>query len=380
MKLITNVLGVFAVRDGNIIDSILFEPDASAIAAKFEDTRDGISDQEYEIVKKLVDTKNRVIEVDKPDRFIFGVKKYASIPGDIKDVKFTKISERKSVYEIGAELGIPRDEIDRLIFSVNYQITKLRLSEIENDQNVIQAVSALDEIDNQVNVLVERLREWYSINFPEIDNIIAKHTTYVNFISSYGRREDFMDAEFDGKLGFDRQFFDRIKETASSSYGAEFSEDDANLMRIYADKIISLYFLKEKTTEYLTLKMTKIAPNLNAVAGPILGARLISIAGSLNRLSRMPASTIQILGAEDAFFKFLRTGKKPPKHGVIFQEPQISTAQKKIRGKLSRSYAAKIATCAKVDVFGGEFVGDVLREEFEKRAGTIKKAFKSQRV
>jgi len=87
----------------------------------------------------------------------------------------------------------------------------------------------------------------------------------------------------------------------------------------------------------------------------------------LSRMSTFPASTIQILGAEDAFFKFLKTGKKPPKHGIIFQLPEIRGAPKKIRGKIARTFAAKVSIAAKVDANKGKFIGNKLKEDFLKK-------------
>jgi nucleolar protein 56 len=119
--------------------------------------------------------------------------------------------------------------------------------------------------------------------------------------------------------------------------------------------------------------MQKTAPNISALAGPLLGARLIKLSNGLKRMAILPSSTIQILGAEDAFFRFLKTGKKPPKHGIIFQYPEIRNAKREIRGKLSRTLASKLAVAAKIDAYKGEFIGDKLNEDFLKRIASLKK-------
>jgi len=133
--------------------------------------------------------------------------------------------------------------------------------------------------------------------------------------------------------------------------------------------------LRRELTDYISTVMKEVAPNITALVGPLLGARLISLAGSLESLARLPASTIQVLGAEKALFRALRTGGKPPKHGVIFQYPDIHRSPRWQRGKIARALAAKLAIAAKVDAFTGRFIGDKLREELRRRIEEIKKVY-----
>ncbi len=121
--------------------------------------------------------------------------------------------------------------------------------------------------------------------------------------------------------------------------------------------------------------MKEVAPNITALVGPLLGARLLSLAGGLDELARLPASTIQVLGAEKALFRALRTGGKPPKHGVIFQYPDIHRSPRWQRGKIARALAAKLAIAAKVDAFTGRYIGDVLVQQLRKRIEEIKKLY-----
>ncbi|MEM0320545.1 MAG: hypothetical protein QXS67_03955, partial [Candidatus Nezhaarchaeales archaeon] len=117
--------------------------------------------------------------------------------------------------------------------------------------------------------------------------------------------------------------------------------------------------------------------NLKELIGPVLGARLIALAGGLERLAKLPASTIQLLGAEKALFRALRTGSKPPKHGVIFQYPEIHRSPKWQRGKIARALAGKIAIAARVDFFTGEYIADELKEDLKNRIKEIKETYKS---
>ena len=129
----------------------------------------------------------------------------------------------------------------------------------------------------------------------------------------------------------------------------------------------------KRLEEQIEYDMQKIAPNISMLVGSVIGARLISIAGGLERLAVMPASTIQVLGAEKALFRFKKEGGKPPKHGVIFQHPLINRAQLKDRGKISRLLATKIAIAVKADVFTKKDISDTLKEDLEKRLKEIRK-------
>ena len=118
--------------------------------------------------------------------------------------------------------------------------------------------------------------------------------------------------------------------------------------------------------------MQQIAPNITEMVGPLIGARLISLAGGMERLATMPSSTIQLLGAEKALFRFKKEGGKPPKHGVIFQHSQINRNPKEIRGKIARTLATKIAIAAKADAFTKRDISKNLKEKLDKRIKEIK--------
>ena len=123
----------------------------------------------------------------------------------------------------------------------------------------------------------------------------------------------------------------------------------------------------------IKLDMEDVAPNIANIAGPIIGARLISLAGSLDKLARMPASTIQLLGAEKAFFRYRREGGKPPKHGILFRHPLVSKTSYKKRGKIARLLADKIAIAAKADRYTGKLISDLLKEKIDLEVKRIRK-------
>ncbi|GBF09486.1 snoRNA binding protein [Aeropyrum pernix] len=288
------------------------------------------------------------------------------------------LSARERLVSLGVELGFFSSEDDALNWlyevEVEYTRRKLRGAAQKRDMLAAQAIRAIDDIDKTVNLFVARLREWYSIHFPELNDLVREHEDYVKIVSAVGHRDN-ITVERLVDLGFSEEKARRIAEAAKQSIGADLSEIDIQAVQTLARITSELYQLRRRLTEYIEQVMNEVAPNITALVGPLLGARLISLAGGLDKLARMPASTIQVLGAEKALFRALRTGGKPPKHGIIFQYPDIHRSPKWQRGKIARALAAKLAIAAKVDAFTGRFIGDKLREELRRRIAEIKKIY-----
>ena len=259
-------------------------------------------------------------------------------------------------------------------FSLEATRRKLRREAQKRDLLAAQAIRAIDDIDKTTNLFAARLREWYSLHFPELDDLVREHEDYVKIVAELGHRDNItVDALV--KLGFSEEKARKIAEAAKKSIGADYPDYDIYPMQKLASITLSLYNLRRDLTDYIAQVMKEVAPNITALVGPLLGARLISLAGSLEELAYMPASTIQVLGAEKALFRALRTGGKPPKHGVIFQYPDIHRSPRWQRGKIARALAAKLAIAAKVDYFTGRYIGDKLRELLRKRIEEIKKLY-----
>ncbi|ACJ16788.1 snoRNP component [Thermococcus onnurineus NA1] len=261
-------------------------------------------------------------------------------------------------------------------FSVGVALTRLRIQEQSGarDKMIIQAIEALDDIDKVINLLVSRLREWYSLHFPELDEILPKHQQYVAFVKAIGPRENVTEEKL-RELGLPDGKIEKIVKAAESSMGAPLGKFDSDIIQKLASEISDLYKLREQIEDYLETAMDEVAPNLKALVGAKLGARLLSLAGGLKELAMMPASTIQVLGAEKALFRHLRTGAKPPKHGVIFQYPAINRSPWWQRGKIARALAGKLAIAARVDYFSGEYIAEELKQELEQRIKEIKEKY-----
>jgi nucleolar protein 56 len=285
---------------------------------------------------------------------------------------------REKIVDLAIESGFAKDKSDffEKLHTIMLELTrrKLRRAAEKRDLLAVQAIRAIDDIDRTINLYVARLREWYSLHFPELDELVREHLDYARIIHELGHRSN-ITVENLKKLGFSEDKAKKIAEAAAKSMGADLSDFDIEYIRTLAGIILDLYKLRETLGEYIEAVMKEVAPNITALVGPKLGARLLSLAGGLENLAKLPASTIQVLGAEKALFRALRTGGKPPKHGVIFQYPAIHRSPRWQRGKIARALAAKLAIAAKVDYFTGRFIGDKLKEELEKRIEEIKKLY-----
>jgi nucleolar protein 56 len=228
---------------------------------------------------------------------------------------------------------------------------------------IIQIISILDVLKKSISLLSSHLREWYGLHFPELtDKVIDDNMLLAKMISTLGAREKFTYENLRKNFELSDKKINILQEYASNSMGANFN---LKLVQDYASQILSLDSYSQDLEERLTVLMTKSAPNINAIIGSLIGAKLIAKAGGLRKLAFMPASRIQLLGAEKALYRFLKTGEKRPKHGLIFQWNQIRGSKYYHRGKIARVVSGKIGIAAKVDNFNGDFIGDELARILE---------------
>jgi nucleolar protein 56 len=248
------------------------------------------------------------------------------------------------------------DEYYSLLHEVTLEAAKLQVSgALTPDQRVIQAVEALDDINETTNSLSERLFEWYGSYFPESG---LGGEALALFIAKYGSREN-VDPD------------DPLYSKARNSMGAKLEAADEALLKGFAESVCSLYDRKRQIEAHIQSSMESISPNLSLIAGAMLGARLISIAGSLEKLAGFPASTIQVIGASKALFKHLRARAPSPKHGIIYNHPLINTAPWWVRGKIARALAAKLSLAARIDFYSGEKDPSIV-EKLEAKVQQIK--------
>ncbi len=226
-----------------------------------------------------------------------------------------------------------KEEYESLLHELNIAIAKKQAAQVTPEKQIIATIEAVDDLNETCNILAERLREWYMLSYNE-------------------------------KL--------RGEELANRIIEMQNDNEEIRLMQSFASSLLGLYRSCSYIENYLKENMPKTAPNITNIAGYMLGARLLSIAGSLEKLASMPSSTVQVIGAGNALFKHLKGKATSPKHGIIFQHTLVNSAPKKLRGKIARALALKISLAAKYDYYSGELKED-LREELNNRVEEIKK-------
>ena len=255
------------------------------------------------------------------------------------------------------KFGLNSDEISEIYQDL--AIYKIKKESATEDKHLIQAINSIDEIDETISKLIERIREWYALYFPEMD-IIKNNETYIKLISQNKTKDEIIKEKPDA---FPNNIID-IED--------DINPEDLEIMNNYAKSIFELQKSRKNIEEYIDHKMEDIAPNLRLLVGPTLGAKLISHAGGIKRLAMYPSSTVQIMGAEKALFRHLKSGDRPPKYGLIYQHPQVRGAKWWNRGKIARMLAGKISLAVRRDVFT-KTIDENVSEEFKEKAEEIEK-------
>jgi len=260
----------------------------------------------------------------------------------------------------------------------SYSRAKVKFNVHKSDNMIIQAIALVDQLDKDINTFAMRLREWYSWHFPELVKITTDNIQYARVAHFIGKRTSMTEdpsltAEKLEKLEaitMDSTMAQAILDATKTSMGFDISEIDILNLSMFTEKVVNLADYRGKLHQYLANKMNAVAPNLTALIGDIVGARLISHAGSLTNLAKYPASTVQILGAEKALFRALKTKGNTPKYGLIFHSTFIGRAQQKNKGRISRYLANKCSIASRIDCFSEEatnIFGEKLRDQVEER-------------
>lgn len=305
--LITRWFGVFLYDDGKVIDKRLFPKDSNEIAKRL-----------YKIYKGEVLEEEASFKDVKPDVTTPRLRSMGKLDDGVR----IKIDYRDYGYTIN------------MLKDACIKVAEKRIKEegMERHRRIAEAIHALDDIIKVENILMERLYSWYGF-FGKMDDIENVYN-----------------------LAIGNEKLDRMEENAIKKMAEIFDE---------------LEKAKEQLDEYIQNAMNEIAPNVTRIVGHKIAARLVALAGGIDRLAMMPAGTIQLLGAEKALFRHIKDGSLPPKHGIIFMHEMINRAPKKVRGKIARMLAAKISMAAKADAYTHNLIADKLKEDIERRYAEI---------
>lgn len=328
---VTNILGVLALeKNGNLVTYKLFPKKPELIAEKLKQSRKGeIIEEERYVLKKLrlAGYKEVIWDKQAKDGFISCVYEPDHRGKDIARNEFRRLATETRFVTTQAELN-------EIISKVNTLLTKEEVSRVKSDRVITHVIGIIDELDSSLNSLSERLREWYGMLSPETVRSVKSHEKLLEII-----------LESEGN--------DEVKRFSKS--------------------LRELYQTRDFLAEYLENACKETIPNLSEVAGPLLASRLLSLAGGLEKMAKLPSSTIQLLGAEKALFRHLKGKGKPPKYGILFGHPLIQNAPKHLKGKVARIVAAKISLAAKMDEYSEKNEGKRMRRELEERVSELTK-------
>eukprot|EP00696_Hemimastix_kukwesjijk_P017866 gnl/Hemi2/6646_TR2267_c0_g1_i1.p1 gnl/Hemi2/6646_TR2267_c0_g1~~gnl/Hemi2/6646_TR2267_c0_g1_i1.p1 ORF type:complete len:537 (-),score=268.10 gnl/Hemi2/6646_TR2267_c0_g1_i1:15-1625(-) len=248
--------------------------------------------------------------------------------------------------------GVQSQDLKAMSLGLSHSIAryKLKFSPEKVDTMIVQAISLLDDLDKELNTYSMRVKEWYGWHFPEMTKIVNDNQKYAQIVLRMGVRTKAPECDFSDLI--DEETEKELKESAQISMGTEINEEDVLNINMLCQRVISIANYRLELFEYLQNRMKAIAPNLTALVGDLVGARLIAHAGSLMNLAKYPASTVQILGAEKALFRALKTKRDTPKYGLIYHASLIGQTQAKFKGKIARATAAKCALSIRVDALG----------------------------
>lgn len=271
--------------------------------------------------------------------------------------------------------GLQDGDVERAQLGLGhaYSRAKVKFSVQKNDNHIIQAISTLDQLDKAINTFSMRAREWYSWHFPELIKIVSDNNTYAKLAIAIGDKKTLSDDrlhDIAALVDDDAGIAQAIIDAGRVSMGQDISEHDMQNIMAFALRVVKLAEFRRSLFQYLVNKMSIVAPNLATLIGEVVAARLISRAGSLTNLSKYPASTVQILGAEKALFRALKSKGNTPKYGLIFQSSFIGRAGAKNKGRISRVLANKCSIASRIDNFSevpSTKFGEALRNQVEER-------------
>ncbi|XP_074600421.1 nop5 ribonucleoprotein [Brevipalpus obovatus] len=331
---------------------------------RFKDTSDAVdcasaiiegklSKRLKKMLKKIVDQDSSEVLAVADPKLAANIKEKLNISCNASGAVQELMSCIRSKVECLIPEWSPSDnEVMELGLSHGLSRYKLKFSPDKVDTMIIQAVSLLDNLDKELNNYVMRCKEWYGWHYPELAKMVPDNNAYIQTILRMGTRSNAPTTDFSDILP--AEVGEQVKQTAEMSMGTDIAEEDMLNIDHLCKNVLEMQEYRSQLFEYLKNRMMAIAPNLTVLVGELVGARLITHAGSLMNLAKHPASTVQILGAEKALFRALKTRHDTPKYGLIYHAQLIGQSAPKIKGKMSRMLAAKSALACRVDALGEE--------------------------
>ena len=350
--LAVNFIGVFAFdKDNNTLTYKLFDKNPVEVAKKLKEV--ALLQEEKQVIEDLKNSGCTELVLEK----------IASVEGvtcfkekDHQGSKFLNAQFRKLALDL--RFADNQQDFNQFLSKVNIELNKLQLQKPKKDKIIMAVIGVVDELDKTTNTFTERLKELYGLHSPEIVRSVPSNEKFVELIAKYGHRDDVKD--------------EKIK--AKTFSGMNFEKDDVEAVQRLAANISDSYKLRDSLAKYLEKISKETIPNLSAIAGPLLASRILQLAGGLDKIARMPSSTIQLLGAEKSLFRHLKGQGKAPRFGVLFAHPLIQQVSNDKKGKVARLIAAKLSLAARIDAYSERDDGEKMKKELDedmKKVGVV---------
>ncbi|MFQ5761425.1 MAG: C/D box methylation guide ribonucleoprotein complex aNOP56 subunit [Candidatus Bathyarchaeia archaeon] len=379
LSLVESVIGILALDEGNqIVDNQLFPREPQTVSERILKLEAGeIIPEVEELVRRWM--PRNVTFILESEQLATKLKGQLGVNTEVQKPSPAGEAVRSNLSTVAVQLGFvdKPEAAQEFIHSLTALLARMKVKEAaaKRDLVVVQMINSIDELDKTANLLASRIAEWYGLHFPEMARIIDSHDSYTRIIMQIGEREN-IDEETLSKLGLTGHKARSLEAAAKSSSGAPMDPADLDSLRTLCKVYMDMTRLRKNFTEKLDGILHEVAPNVKALAGSTVAARLIALAGGIDRLARMPSSTVQVLGAEKALFRSLKSGAKPPKHGVLFQHQYIHQAPRWQRGKIARALAAKLAIAARVDSFSRRDISSKLKTGLEAKVEEIHQKYR----
>ena len=296
-----------------------------------------INDKGEIIEEKFATKENNLDDKKIEEEFFSKHKPITPLPADKWSLALTALKDKK-YFTLFKEKNIRQTTIDIK-------------NSVHEDQLLGQAIANCNELDRTANLLSKRLREWQGLTLPELGQQIQQHQKYAELIAQHPRLI----------------LLQNLHLNEEQTPGAPLADHDLEQIKKLASTTLQLYSLREKEEQYLKNIMEKYCPNILELAGTTIGAKLLELSKGLRNMAMLAGSTIQLLGAEKALFRHLKTGARSPKYGIIYAHPLIQNTKPSHRGKAARALADKLSLCARLDYFKGEQKALAYKKQLEEK-------------
>ncbi len=359
-------------EEGNIIDVRYFELEPAQVAEKLIMLDGG--ELPKELTEMLKEHPNDEISVQRPDigRTLSG--KGNKVLRNYENLIIDKF--HKEIIDQVVNSGLFSDDYKyrKFLREVNILITRERVRQAaeKRDRLVVHAIETIDDLDKTLNLFAGRLREFYGMHFPELVDAIENHYTFAIIVSKTGDKSNIDKKLLTDELHLPTKKAQALLDAREKSMGSTLLDRDIEIIQEQAKIVADLYVRRIALEKWMEETMSAIAPNICGVTSALIGARLIALAGSLRNLAMAPSSKVQILGAEKALYRTIKTGAPPPKHGIIFQDPKLNQAKWWLRGKIARVIAGRLSIAARMDFFEADDNSKEIAKDLERKINEIK--------